>query len=211
MSTASGNVFTTSDDAVAAIMARHFSSVRLVYDPTGSYGVFYKQLSPAVRVVRSDLRSEVAPDFLASFDAIPLANSSADVVFFDPPYKRGSRNRASSDHYTQRYGHAPNTENAATKQYYRAIPELFRVARHGVVIKLQDAADGHSFHDRRLLVSKAVEEHTELRPHDVVVIYRRSPIKTLTGGRRRFFRQQVSYFLAWKWRLDRRKFMQYRH
>lgn len=199
-----GNVASTSDDLIVRLVATHFSDATTLFDPTGSYGVFYKKLT-GIRVLRGDIRLEVDPDILASFEAIPLKDDAVDVCVFDPPYKRGSRKTgATSDYYSNRYGNAPNNENAATKQYYRAVPELFRVASQGVIIKLQDAADGHSFHDRRFLVSKFVEAHTGLRPHDVALVYRQSPPKTLTNGKRRFLRQQVSYFLVWKWRLGSR-------
>ena len=206
-----GNAATASDILIERIMRLHFPQAGTLFDPTGSFGVFYKRLT-GVRVFRGDVRSEVGPDVIASFTALPLADDAVDVVVFDPPYKRGSRKTgATADHYSTRYGQAPNNENAATKQYFRAIPELLRTAKLGMIIKLQDAADGHSFHDRRYLVTKFVEETTGLRPHDVAVVYRTNPIKTLTNGRRRFMRQQVSYFLIWKWRAKRPRFVQFRY
>jgi len=195
-----GNVYPNSSAAIKAILDLHFPSGGKLIDPTGSKGVFYKKVS-GWDIVRGDIRTCVAPDYLGDFRAIPFANDAFDVAVFDPPYKRGSRKTGNtSDHYADRYGVAPNNENAATRQYAEAIAELFRVTTRGVIIKLQDAADGHNFHDRRLSVSKMVEERIGLRPHDSILVYRPSPMKTLTLGRRRFFRQQVSYFLVWKWK-----------
>ena len=205
------NVFSESPQAVAAILAQHFAEATRIIDPTGSIGVFYRDLPEHVKATRGDIRPEVSPDYIGDFRSIPFADASFDVSFFDPPYKRGSRNKGTTtDRYAQRYGVAPNNENAATKLYYEGIPELFRVARSGVVIKMQDAADGHTFHDRRYLVTKRVEELTGLRPHDTVLIHRKEPMSTLTNGRRRFFRQAVSYFVVWKFR-SKEPFRQFRH
>lgn len=204
------NVFRNSALARKALLDLHFPAPLVILDTTAARGGFYK-LVPDRRIYRGDIRTCVLPDYIGDVTKLPIASDAVDVAVLDPPYKRGSRNTGgTTDMYEHRYGKAPGSENAATKVYYLAIKELVRVARCGMIIKLQDAADGHVFHDRRFLVTKLVEQETGLRPMDVALVYRSGLTPTLTHGSRRFLRQHVSYFVVWKWSTKVPKLTQFR-
>jgi hypothetical protein len=186
------NLFSDSASAMAAILALHFPKGDIL-DVTYGLGAFYK-LCPHRRVESLDLRPPAR--IIGDNTALPFRDDSYDVGVLDPPYKRGTGN----DRYTERYGKAPNTEQKCTRLYFAALPELLRVCRQGLIVKCQDASDGHMFHCRHQELAAWVKTRTGLGVHDIAIVGRRGVPDSKTNGRRHFLQQSISYFLVWKWR-----------
>jgi hypothetical protein len=203
------NVFNSGSKLVATLLQIHFGSCIVCVDPACSVRSFLNSLSDTTVVVCGDLRKEVKPDWVGDFKRLPFRDGQFDVGLFDPPFKRGVRQ--TEDYYTGRYGPAPNNENAATKQYMDGLPELFRVCARGVVAKIQDASDGHTFHDRRFQLTEFVKSRYGIGLHDVLILDSPSKVPQRRGPTRRFSRQTVSYFLVWKYEVRAGRYMQVRY
>jgi len=186
------NTYRNSADAVGAILALHFPAGRII-DANFGHGVFYKN-GTRKRVTGIDIKA--TGDVIADNRHLPFGDNSFEVGVLDPPYKRGGGNHR----YTERYGIAPTTEPRVTRSYFAALPELIRVARDGLIIKCQDAADGHAFHARHIMIASWMAERIGLQPHDIVNVARHSVPNANTQGQRRYFQQTMSYFLIYKWR-----------
>ena len=134
-------------------------------------------------------------DVVADNKALPFDSDSFDVAVCDPPYKRGDGKK-----YEHRYGVAPKTETKVTRDYYATLTECLRVARRGVIVKIQDGTDGHRFHARHLHVAEWMKQQTGLDPHDICVNVRRTLAPTMAQGVPHFFQNGVSYWLIYAWR-----------
>lgn len=184
------NVFKNSASAIESILALHFPEGTIL-DVNYGHGIFYKNVTRSV--VGVDLKS--TGTVVADNRALPFADNTFDIGVLDPPYKRGIGN----SRYTERYGVAPCTEPRVTKLYFAALPELLRVCRLGIIVKVQDSSDGHSFHGRHIAICNWMTEHTRLRVHDVAVVARLNIPDANTQGKARYFQQALSYFLIFKW------------
>lgn len=185
------NTFPESSAAMASILPMHFPTGTIL-DVNFGHGVFYQKVARDVTGV--DVRPPAK--IICDNAALPFADDSFDVGVCDPPYKRGNTNKR----YESRYGVAPDTEPKVTRLYYAAMTELLRVCRQGMIVKCQDAADGHSFHARHVMLCEWVKEKTGLRVHDIATVIRWGVPNANTQGTRHFFQQSTSYFLIWKWR-----------
>jgi hypothetical protein len=168
------NVFPNSSEAMAAILSLHFPTGKII-DVNYGHGVFYKLVDREITGV--DIRPPAK--IICDNRKLPFADNEYDVAVCDPPYKRGNGNEA----YQARYGKAPCTEARVTKSYIEAIPEMLRVAKNGIIIKCQDASDGHTFLARHIVLSNWLHK----------------PNSVTKGRTRRFFQQTLSYFLVYKW------------
>ena len=189
------NVFNDGAVLVKSILTTHFTGASKLLDSTSSVSAMHK--AHGRFVVRGDIRPEVKPHYIGTFDALPFADNSFQVGFLDPPFKRGVRAR--EDYYVLRYGIAPNNENACTKSYYKGMDELVRVCSCGMVVKFMDASDGHTFHDRRYSLCNYMLSVHGLKLHDVAVLVADSRLPQTSTGVRRFLGQSCSYFLVWCW------------
>lgn len=152
------NVFPNSAAAMASILPMHFPTGTIL-DVNYGLGVFYSRVDRDVTGV--DVRPPAK--IICDNAHLPFEADSFDVGVCDPPYKRGN----DDSKYTDRYGDAPCTEQQATKLYYNAMPELLRVCRGGVIVKCQDASDGHTFYPRHIMLAEWMKEKTGLSVHDV--------------------------------------------
>lgn len=185
------NVFANSADAIASILALHFPSGKIL-DVNFGLGVFYRRVNR--EIVGVDLKP--TGDVICDNSRLPFPPDSFEVGVCDPPYKRGNGNVR----YSSRYGeNPPCTEPRCTKLYHRALPELLRVCKSGVIVKCQDASDGHAFHPRHIDLCDWMKNLTGLKVHDVAVVIRWGVPDANTQGRRHYFQQALSYFLVWKW------------
>lgn len=185
------NTFRESCDAMAAILPMHFPTGTIL-DVNYGLGVFYKRVNRDITGV--DVRPPAK--IICDNRALPFEADSFDVGVCDPPYKRGNNN----DRYTDRYGVAPCTEPGATRLYLAAMTELLRVCRQGMIVKCQDASDGHSFHPRHITLCEWMKDQTGLAVHDIATVIRFGVPNANTQGIRHFFQQSTSYFLIWKWK-----------
>jgi hypothetical protein len=186
------NVFGNSADAIAAILPLHFPTGDIL-DVNYGHGVFYKKVAGR-KITGVDIRPPA--EIIADNRALPFEADSFDIGVLDPPYKRGNGNTR----YTSRYGKAPCTEPRVTKSYFEALPELLRVCRSGIIVKCQDASDGHAFYARHCQIIDWMKEQTGLTVHDIAIAARDGVPNSNTQGTRRYFQQAASYFMVWKWR-----------
>lgn len=192
MITRLNNVFSNSSALMATLLDLHFPTGSII-DATYGLGVFYKNVPHRI-VVGVDWARGLGA-IRADSRRLPFADDSFDVGVCDPPYKRGDGAR-----YEHRYGVAPHTEQQVTRLYEAILPELLRVSRQGLIVKVQDGTDGHKFYPRHIQIAGYIKEMTGLDPHDIAVVARSVLPCTLVRGRQHFFRQGVSYFLVYKWR-----------
>jgi len=186
-----GNVFGDSASAMQRILDLHFPHA-LVLDVNYGQGVFYKKSSH--KVIGVDLRP--TGQVVADNRRLPFRDDCTDVGVLDPPYKRGPRNLR----YQDRYGVAPCTEPRVTKSYLEAMPEILRTCRQGMIIKCQDATDGHRFYARHITIVNWMKEQTGLDPHDMAIVARKGGASSHQIGTPRYMQQALSYFLIWKWK-----------
>ena len=184
------SIFTESATAIKAILDLHFPEGSIV-DLNFGLGVFYKK-TPDRKVTGIDLKP--TGSIIADNKNLPFEANSFDIAVIDPPYKRGDGQK-----YEARYGVAPKTETKVTWSYYAGIEECFRVARSGLIIKVQDGTDGHIFHARHFQLMERIKRDTGLDPHDIAFVGRKSVPNTMVRGTPHFFQQSISYFLIYKW------------
>jgi len=190
------NVFDASAENIASILELHFPTGTIL-DVNYGHGVFYKHTNGR-KVTGVDIRP--TGNVIADNKSLPFADNSFDVGVLDPPYKRGRPgDHARGRGYVARYGKAPMTETQVTWSYEEALPELLRVCRNGIIIKIQDGTDGHKFIPRHVMISEWMRSATGLYPHDISVNARHSLPSTMVQGKPRFFQQGISYFLIYKW------------
>lgn len=186
------NVFKDSSDAMVAILAMHFPEGSIL-DVNYGLGVFYQRCRSR-DITGVDIRPTA--NVICDNAKLPFKADSFDVGVCDPPYKRGNGNAR----YTDRYGKAPCTEQKCTRLYHAAMPELLRVCRRGMIVKCQDASDGHAFYPRHIQLAEWMKERTGLSVHDFAVVVREGVPNSLVQGERHYFQQAVSFFLVWKWK-----------
>ena len=182
--------FNNSPLAVEAIVSLHFPQGTIL-DVTAGDGVFYKRTSR--RVVMGDIRKLKHLDYMGDCIYLPFADSTFDLVVFDPPFKVTHKN------FGDRYGKTFNTETKVNRIYRASIPELFRVARRGVIVKVSDGSDGHGTHMRHICVVNWIKALTGLELYDWAMVVRPNDNgMQRPGTQQHFFRRNVSMFLIWK-------------
>lgn len=100
---------TTDKDSViiSSLMEIHGVSDPLVLDCTHNKGVMWKGISEPPRLIRSDIAPSSAGlvDLAADFMHIPFADSSIDIIVFDPPHlPTAAASQGSSLIWETRYG-----------------------------------------------------------------------------------------------------------
>ncbi len=186
------NVFRRSADAMRAILELHFPSASIV-DVTYGRGVFYQRAPGGHLLVGLDVRPTA--HVVGHCGHLPFGDDAFDVGVIDPPYKRGDDFR-----YLDRYGAHLSTETQVLRLYQVALVELLRVARAGLVVKVQDGTDGHRFHPKHAEVIDEMRRRSGLWPHDIAYVVRSGAPDRVVQGSPHFFRQGVSHFLIYKWR-----------
>ena len=184
------NTFSNSAAAIRAIINRHFIDETII-DATFGLGVFYRQVRRPV--IGVDIRP--TGSVIGLGQRLPFGDDSFGIGVVDPPYKRGDGYL-----YAARYGDAPNTEPQVERIYWGIIPEIIRVARRGIIIKCQDATDGHGFFDRRFRIASFIYELIGMECHDIALVVSHKNTRLVPGRKQRFFGRQESYFMIYKWK-----------
>lgn len=133
----------------------YLSGARSVCDMTFGRGTFWSQHSPN-GLVAHDLCLDGV-----DFRALPEADSTFDVVVFDPPYVHGAgKNGSSMAEFNNRFGLdcAPSTWPKLRELIESGFDEAFRVARRGGVVLVKSmpyVASGRLRHTPFILASRA--------------------------------------------------------
>ena len=187
-------IFENSAKAIEAILSLHFPEGTIL-DVTAGQGTFWR-LTSGRKITKGDLLNRDDRDYIGDARNLPFSDASFDLAVLDPPFKWVGRR------YDRRYGQSHlkfNTETKVDRLYYSAIPELFRVARQGAIIKLVDGTDGHRHFPRLARIAEFIKALNGLEIHDSAIIVRKGiPNNLVPGKKQRFFRRPISHFLIYK-------------
>jgi hypothetical protein len=122
----------SSADLLEHIFAVLLPDARTALDMTFGSGKFWKP-DTAIIVTGMDRNPARARNVCADFTALPFAGRSFDVAIFDPPYHTES-GRSLISHRFGSYATIPALREAVET----GCREAWRVARLGVVVKVQD-------------------------------------------------------------------------
>lgn len=126
----------TSAEVIAGSLTEFFPDAWTVLDATYGSGMFWKGSALDVTVTGMDRNPERAPNIVGDFRALPFPDSSFDVVIFDPPYHT-DMGKGKASVMGARFDTFATVADlrAAVEQGTR---EAWRVARLGVIVKVQD-------------------------------------------------------------------------
>lgn len=135
-----GNLYTveeiTSAQAVERLLGLLFPDAQTVLDTTYGSGSFWRESTADVLVTAMDINPRRARDVVGDFTRLPFIDNAFDVVIFDPPYHTDvGRRKASVTH--ARFGSFARLSDLRTAVEL-GTAEAWRVARLGVIVKVQD-------------------------------------------------------------------------
>lgn len=158
----------TSAQAVERLLSVLFADARTVLDTTYGSGSFWRGTTAKVAVTGMDINAERALHVCGDFTRLPFADDSFDVVIFDPPYHTDvGHAKASVTH--KRYGSFA-TVNDLRPAVEQGTAEAWRVARLGVIVKVQDYIHA----SRAVWMSLWVHRAIPVEPYDVLHVRRMS-------------------------------------
>lgn len=129
---------------LADILNILFPDARTVLDSTYGKGVFWKKRERTrVSVVGLDLDPSSRASVRGDFTALPFSDQSFDVVAFDPPYQWDVSKKNPSI-MGKRFG-SYESEADALNAVMSGTREAWRVARLGIVVKVQNHIHGNRF------------------------------------------------------------------
>lgn len=162
----SGHLYTiadlTSAQAVERLLGLLLPDAVTVLDATYGSGSFWRGSTADVRVTGLDINPERAKSVCGDFTRLPFLDASFDCVIFDPPYHTDvGKAKASTTH--ERFG-----SFATMADLRRAVElgtaEAWRVARLGVIVKVQDYIHA----SRAVWMSSWVHGAIPVEPYDVL-------------------------------------------
>jgi hypothetical protein len=152
--------------AISRLLGLLFPEATTVLDTTYGSGSFWRDSTADVQVTGLDINTARAKHVCGDFTRLPFADNAFDVVVFDPPYHTDvGREKASVTH--ARFG------SFATLTDLRQAVELgtaeaWRVARLGVIVKVQDYIHA----SRAVWMSLWVQGAIPVEPYDVMHVWR---------------------------------------
>lgn len=161
----------TNAKTVADILRVLFPDARTILDPTFGRGRFWSPRHPvAATVTGLDLDPGRARDAVGDFRALDFEDDSFDVVTPDPPYQ-WDMGRGKPSVMGARFG-TYRSEDEARAAVQQCVREAWRVARLGIIVKVQDHV-----HNRRVIwMSDWVKAALPVEPFDAVHLVRRHKI-----------------------------------
>lgn len=182
-------------EVVAKMLAVLFPDSQTVLDMTYGSGAFWpKTGASAQRVIRMDRDPSRGKDLVADFQQVPLVDGGVDVAIFDPPFQ-SNPGKGKQGIMSGRFKAYPTVEamEAAVKQ---GTQEAWRVARLGVIIKVQD----HIHSSRLVRMTKWVEEALPAQTELYDVVHKMTGSKVIDGkwGRQLSAWRNNSTFLIWR-------------
>jgi len=122
-------------EVLADLLRICFPGPKLILDPTWGHGGFYS----GENVIGGDLMPERAKDFVGDFRSLPFQDHSLDVVVFDPPFQPQTVQGIIGNRFTKSL---PGV-TALRELVVAGAEECWRVARRGLVVKVQDYIHDH--------------------------------------------------------------------
>lgn len=152
------------------------------YDNGGSYdkGGFYPS-------VAGDNRIDRARDLLLDFTCLPFGSNSFDVVLFDPPFQPATTNGIIGNRFTKPVSSVFLLEALVR----RGAAEAYRIARRGIVIKIQDYIHNH----KPVWMSKWLWDQLG-EPYEVVHVVRKGKLKATNWSKQLSAYRNYSTFMA---------------
>lgn len=156
----------TSAQAVERLLGLLFPDAVTVLDTTYGSGSFWRDSQADVRVTGMDVNPARAKHVCADFTRLPFRDNTFDMVIFDPPYHTDvGKAQASVTH--QRFGSFATIDDLRPA-VERGSAEAWRVARLGIIIKVQDYIHASQAVWMSLWVQRAIA----VEPYDVLHVQR---------------------------------------
>lgn len=126
----------TSADAIGRLLGLLLPDATTVLDTTYGSGSFWRRSHADVQVTGMDINPSRAKHVCGDFTRLPFRDNAFDVVIFDPPYHTDvGRQKASVTH--DRFGSFATLADLK-RGVHLGTAEAWRVARLGVIVKVQD-------------------------------------------------------------------------
>ncbi len=146
----------TSAQTVAKMLRVLYPDALTVLDSTWGKGRFWVG-TETVRVIGLDMSDHGRPHVLGDFTRLPFTDGAVDVVVYDPPYLSDTSTKRQSIMDRRFSSYRSETEAQATVQ--AGMREAWRVARLGVIVKVQDHVHASRFVDMVGWIREAVDGH----------------------------------------------------
>ena len=185
----------TNAEAVAGLLARVLPDARPVLDMTYGRGRGWSPKVPTpVTVTGLDLDPARARDVVGDSRSLDFADGSFDVCVFDPPYQWDMGKRKPSI-MGGRFGTYGSAEEARAS-IEAGSREAWRVARLGVIVKVQDYVHA----SRSWWLSRWVQDAMPCAPYDFLPLARTRTLNDPKWQRQLSIRRRHATF--WVWRKD---------
>jgi hypothetical protein len=182
--------------AIAGLLDILLPDARTILDMTFGKGQFWKPRAHPVpvSVTGLDLDPSRARDVRGDFRALPFANGSFDVCVFDPPYLWDvSKKRPGI--MGSRFG-SFETAGDARASIEAGSREAWRVARLGIIVKVQDYIHA----SRSWWLSRWVQDVMPVEPYDFLHLTGSRKLNDPKWKRQLSVRRRHATF--WVWRMD---------
>lgn len=97
------------------------------------------ETATSIRLIGGDISPNRARDLVLNYENLPFADQSIDVVVFDPPFQPQTVNGLIGERFTKIAGGI----DAVQRSVVVGCHEAYRVARLGVIVKVQDYIHNH--------------------------------------------------------------------
>jgi hypothetical protein len=185
----------TNAQTVAGILRVLFPDARTVLDMTYGSGRFWSPKHPVTATVAGlDLDPGRARDVVGDFRALDFPDGTFDVCIFDPPYQ-WDMGKGKPSVMGSRFG-TYHSEEEARATIQEGVREAWRVARLGIIVKVQD----HVHSSRVVWMSDWVKAALPVEPYDQTHLVRQHKITDPKWTRQLSVWRNHATF--WVWRKD---------
>lgn len=156
----------SSAQVIERLMGLLLPDANTVLDATYGSGSFWRGSTADVMVTGLDINPDRARDVCGDFTQLPFIDNAFDIVIFDPPYHTDvGRAKASVTH--KRFGSFA-TLSDLRQAVEMGTAEAWRVARLGVIVKVQDYIHA----SRAVWMSHWVHGAVPVEPYDFLMARR---------------------------------------
>lgn len=129
---------------MAKILRVLFPDVTTVLDMTWGDGGFWdRSVLNTLQVFGNDINTDKGCVFHEDFTGLPALSNGYDLVVFDPPYQTDA-GKVKGSRMSDKYGHYPTLAELETA-VQAGCEEAWRIARIGMVVKVQDYIHGGKY------------------------------------------------------------------